>query len=495
MIQNVVPNPESADQLASIIVSGGFNLDILMGLAGVFLGLSVAVQAIQEIYKFLTTSKARAYRKALRDFLEESTGKEFERLDIKSMKVRGPFQPMKRQKPTHLLPMNRENLLRAVQKTAPDNVKRGIDVLTHEARVQKGIPRPPSPLLRQWIRELWTQVSNDGCARELFEQLEGWELVSRPPAAPAESSADEQNPEVEVTRTDVDAVSLLEGVKEKFLPSEKVVAEGYEQFANNFDHAYRRRNLRQTVVFAFLLALALNLPLSGLYQHASSLSPEELAAVVNSAVELYSAGLIQSESEKKEEPSGNTPQDDPKNEKEVNTEKPPETPPKEEQGATGESAAQEPTPISSGEASPVEADPSNQGDEAQLDDPTVAIAEQKSKKSSDQPAEATAEETGDQPLMTKLTALVNQLDEAAKVSVQIRQDDTPPFQAGWKTFETLWDKDRKGEISYHLLQCFFTALLVAFGAPFWHRLSTALLGMRKPAPTQTQGASREGEGS
>lgn len=266
---------------------GGFTLEALIALAGIFLGLAIAVQVLQEIYKYLTCSKARAYRIALRDFLGDWVDKAYGCEALRGMYVRGPFDLVKdlwrklwnlkkKSAPIGLLPFEKEELLHAVDRTTPEWIRRVIDTLKKERDLQQGTLAPPSPILRGLIEDAWTRYDRDTSARKTFDFLEQWEVTGQPQegsAAPALKTCD--------------AARVLEAFYQGYVPERRKVSEEFEQFAANFDHSYQRRNFRLTVTLATLFALVCGLPFTALYRQARSLAPEEAIRLAKSLNELY----------------------------------------------------------------------------------------------------------------------------------------------------------------------------------------------------------------
>lgn len=74
------------------------------------------------------------------------------------------------------------------------------------------------------------------------------------------------------------------------------------------------------------------------------------------------------------------------------------------------------------------------------------------------------------------------LDEmlAEQESRATRGDDRAPayYARGLQRMQALWERDRAGLFTY-LFNCLVTGIFVTFGAPFWHRLSKSLLGVRR----------------
>ena len=94
-------------------------LTTLIALAAMFLGLAVLVQIVQEIYKFLTSSKSRAYLKSVNDALGPLARDALRSDRSPQMKVRGPLQLFGFRRTGWLLPMNAGELENALVATAP----------------------------------------------------------------------------------------------------------------------------------------------------------------------------------------------------------------------------------------------------------------------------------------------------------------------------------------------------------------------------------------
>lgn len=179
----------------------GLDLQALLAMVAILLGLSIAAQVLQEIYKFLTASKSRAYKLTLRDFLGslQSSGDDEESWADKlydrsgsaaaaeSLFLRGPLQFGWKanwkgdKKKARLLPLDKQTLLNALDDTAPDWKRKAITALKKEAELQKGRPAAPSPIVRGLIDEAWKeyQAEDDG-PWKVFDFLGRWGAVKTP---------------------------------------------------------------------------------------------------------------------------------------------------------------------------------------------------------------------------------------------------------------------------------------------------------------------------
>lgn len=96
-------------------------VSIFAGFSAFMLGLCILVQVIQEIFKYLTNSKARAYTRALQDYLGLDPAK-LEGIDSHLM-VRKPWPFKAESSKTLLLPMEKDRLFAALIKLGSDQGK------------------------------------------------------------------------------------------------------------------------------------------------------------------------------------------------------------------------------------------------------------------------------------------------------------------------------------------------------------------------------------
>jgi hypothetical protein len=242
----------------------------LLSLAAAFLGLSLLVQVFQEVYKYLTSSKARAYENALVDFLGPHALKLKRPGALPDLLTRGPFEFLRRRPTGHLQPMNKDTLVTALERTAAPWIQRALDALHLESDIQKGTPADPSPSFQQFVREL-AAVSQGSpgyfTALELAEFLGTWHPGEQP----------------------LDAAAMLQALRHRFLPNVVHTEANFPQLEKNVDYAYRRRNLRQTFTFGLLTAIVFQLPVDRLYQHARSVPLDQAITAAERAQALYQA--------------------------------------------------------------------------------------------------------------------------------------------------------------------------------------------------------------
>src|SRR5918994_602831 len=128
----------------------------LLAITAWFLGLSVLVQVLQELYKFLTSSKSRAFEHALADFAGPFVVSRLQQ-DAR-LTVRGPLQFRRVSIAGRVLPMNADDLATAIEKGAPEWQRLAARALDFEAALQKGRPATPSPRLSQALAGLKEQL-------------------------------------------------------------------------------------------------------------------------------------------------------------------------------------------------------------------------------------------------------------------------------------------------------------------------------------------------
>lgn len=245
--------------------TGGSLGTMVLGLAASLLALAVFVQVVQEIYKFLTSSKSRAYANALRDYLGPWSATILKEGLLNDLKVRGPFQIGSRTPRKWLLPLSADSLQGALEATVPPWCQRMLQALNLEASLAAEQP-PSSPNWNQLVGELreaaTTDAPGNGTAKELVEFVDRWSKGKF--AAPA----------------------MLTGFRDKFLPHVDAAVGGFPQLMQQFDFAYRRRNLRQTFLLGFLVAFIGGYPIGVLYQKASRMTAEEAQALAQAATSL-----------------------------------------------------------------------------------------------------------------------------------------------------------------------------------------------------------------
>jgi hypothetical protein len=232
-------------------------LSTLLSLAAAFLAFSVAVQIFQELWKYLTSSKSRAYLLALEDFLGPWAN-DFLR-ETGQSSLRGPFQLFRFKPGRNILPMSREGIAAGLEQMAPAWVHRTLEAIRAEMSLQGFSPQPPSPLWKSFVGEL---AGGGPAADDVREFLEEWGKR-------------------------FDVRQMHAAFRRRFYRDTDAVLERFPSFERNFEYAYKRRNLRQTFTIALVFAFFFNLPFDVMYSKASAVSPDQAAALVEQAISLY----------------------------------------------------------------------------------------------------------------------------------------------------------------------------------------------------------------
>lgn len=384
------------------------SLSAMLSLAAMLLGLSVATQVVQELYKYLTSSKARAFKIALADFAGPWTKDLFTGGSSALMQVRGPFQFFKSKPSGVFLPTGKKELLSAFDDSLGDWLRYGLAILKRENQLQEasadGSPREPSHEFRKMQEELSkVDPRSPGFANarrlvSFFKNHGTWNPGDGEDAGPGGGESQAGG---------LDSGFLLQAFYQEFFPERVMMEERYSQFKENFQYTYERRNLRQTVLLSLGLALAFNFPFDELYRQATKLSPDEAVALAERMLDLSEKhGLAPA------------PPD----------EATPPTPPAEQpqEGAEPEAGA-------SGGTNP-------QADANSLHD------------------------------------IISALDAALGRKPDGDRGKTSSYLT--RGYRQIQDKAAEGSGSFfqYIFNCLVTAVFVSFGAPFWHRMTTSLLG-------------------
>jgi hypothetical protein len=274
-------------------------ISTLLALAATFLLLAVLVEIIQEFYKFLTSSKSRAYTIVLRDFLGPWANELLRPGVFPDPKVRGPFQWVRLSPKGKMLPMKKGDLVSAMESTLPLWVQRVLSQLNVEAGIQAGKPDAPSA---SW-KKLLTQIGNvergtSGfmTATEIAGFLEIWGHTWEHTDLDAQRAGRKRRPSTETTSGrpvkvgvlrasgQFDAARTVKAFRSQFLSHVDTAADRFPVLEENYEYSYQRRNIRHCFVIAMLLALACNLPFEELYRKASGLSVEQATRLAEQAL-------------------------------------------------------------------------------------------------------------------------------------------------------------------------------------------------------------------
>ena len=262
----------------------------LLGFAAYMLGLAILAQIIQEVYKYITSSKSRAYSKALTDFLGP-WAIQLLRSNF-GLIARGPFQ-LKRLRPKGIiLPLDKTQLISSLEKTSPHWVSKANTRLKQEVRYQGDKAQTPSSAWLDLLKELEkVEKGTSGYwnALEIVEWLKQknhkW-VREKSSKQRVKSRKQEVLGRITPPKT-INASDLLASFQEKFLPHIQEAADNFTQYQKNFEYTYKRRNLRQTFIIALIFTLLFQLNVGKIYQKAASMSPKETLALAEGYVQLY----------------------------------------------------------------------------------------------------------------------------------------------------------------------------------------------------------------
>lgn len=249
---------------------------VVLGLASMLLALAVVVQVLQEMYKYLTSSRGTLYAKVLVDVLGPWAAQLNQDAALVDLRARGPFQLFRIRPTGTILPMGEKDLVTALERTTPPWYRR----LLQELRAEAAHPdSAPSPRWRAFLQNL-SGVSPTSPeapnAQEIREFLTEWGHEF-----PGEPDGDVSVPSDFVPQAALDAFA------NRFTPQVQQASDQYPQLMRNFEYQYSRRNLRQTFLFGLLLAFAANLPMQRVYQLASAMSMEDALAAAEQATAIY----------------------------------------------------------------------------------------------------------------------------------------------------------------------------------------------------------------
>jgi hypothetical protein len=272
-------------------------LSAMLALAATMLGLSILVQIVQEVYKYLFSSKEKSYTNALIDFLGPWASQILEPGRVMKLQIRGPMQWFRFRPKQRLLPMERGELVSALELTAPTWVRQALERLKMEVDFQKDKTSAASPSPSPNWENLLTDLGNVEkgspgywSASQIKDFLlnHGHLIPGAHPLPDSEQGRPEKLGKVEFSKTQTWIASeILKAFQHQFLPHIVRAGDHFAQLQRNFEYQYERRNLRQTFIIALVMALLFNLSLQRLYQHATAVSPDEAVSLAETNLKLY----------------------------------------------------------------------------------------------------------------------------------------------------------------------------------------------------------------
>jgi hypothetical protein len=414
----------------------------VMSVVSALVMLSIATQILQELYKFLTDSKSRAYMRALGEFIGPLALKLPFVDDGTNLLVSGPFQVKRFRTTGKFQPLAKEVLISRIEQTAPPWIRRAQKCLEREAIMQDKTPAAPSPDLKEFLEDLAKVLKAKGAegywnAHELDKWLEPWHLQPSNEKKSETSGKSMESGQVSSKANkahEIDAAKMLISFREKFLPHVNAAERNFAQLNTNFEHINRRRNLRLTFLLSLVMILPLDFSLTTLFKNARRMSPQEAMALAQTATGMYQKFIGQGASAGNKEnaiasaPAGN-----------------------DQAGIEEENAATENFPDT---------------------DLTKDEADKKIKED-----------------MKNLEKLLTQLSRTKDVMDSYSQEAEAGLQ--WVGRERIighgvgfWSK--LWNLLLYLFQCALTAVAVCFGAPFWNDIAKTMLRRATPSSEQAQ---------
>lgn len=264
-------------------------LTVLLTLAATFLGLSIVVQVVQELYKYLRSSKSRAYLISLQDFLGPLAQELLRPGVLPDIRIRGPMQLKRVRSKGMVLPFKQDELASALERTAPPWIQRTLEHLNMEAKFQKDKPLPPSASWEKFLKELGN--SEKGAigywnAFEIAEFLKEWEYDWQQETL-KDNSEIKRIGTLTFKNTTLDAKQLLTAFRKKFLSYVENANQNFSKFEKNFEYTYTRANRRQTFIIAILITIIFNLPIDLLYRNAQQVDSEAAIKFAETTLEIY----------------------------------------------------------------------------------------------------------------------------------------------------------------------------------------------------------------
>lgn len=302
-------------------------LDIFLAFSAIIVSLSIIIQTLQEIYKYLTNSKSKAFSKAMYDYMGTLFDKIIQAPNIQDTKGRGPFQIFNFRPKDYIAPITKSQFEEALHSTLPTWKKILREKLIAESKLQNGTSALESVEWKLFVDQL-TQAeaysSNKSYFKEVIDFMKEWNLI-----------VDNPNKILEILDKNYilnsdtfDANQILKAFEIRFLEDHKYYLENYSHFYEKFTEQYKRRNFRQSFVIALLFCLVLNLPIQEVVKAAKSLKYEDALKILNSA-NLLQSNLNNFKNEAKSEQTANATTEntsnrdtlDNKNENKLNTPK------------------------------------------------------------------------------------------------------------------------------------------------------------------------------
>ncbi|MEW6051086.1 MAG: hypothetical protein AB1644_08525 [Candidatus Zixiibacteriota bacterium] len=254
-------------------------LSTILGIAASILALSVLVQVLQEMYKYLTNSKSLVYQQVLTDLLGPSVQRLWTAPEFAGLRVRGPFQLRRRRPGGALLPLPKDELVSALTRTAPLWTQRVMEQIQRE-RTASAAPTAPTSVWASLLAQLGEcQRGTPGfwVAREIAQFLALIEHDWRP----SENRVGHIS-----ASTEIDFARLELAFRDRFLPHVVRAERLFPLLDRHLEYANGRRNIRQTFVLGLLVTLVMGFSIQELFRQAYAMSPEDTVAIAERVVSI-----------------------------------------------------------------------------------------------------------------------------------------------------------------------------------------------------------------
>ena len=271
------------------------SLTLILGLSSILLGLSVIVQTLQEIYKYFSNSKSRAYSNAMRSYMGSIFSQVLQSSTIQDTRVQGPFQIFRYRPKNYTLPIDPDQLQKALYSSLSVWKKRAYDALKLESQIQNGAAASPSVEWRAFLTDLSRVPRNTQsafAADDVVRFLTDWQHS-------ATTDSDLIGKIDLDSNVVLDAKKMLTAFDARFFSQHRYYLDNYSSFNKAFDFQYRRRNSRHSVLIAILLTVTCNLPIQEVYKAASGMDESQAMALADQVMKI-------SQQESHPNPPGNT---------------------------------------------------------------------------------------------------------------------------------------------------------------------------------------------
>jgi hypothetical protein len=241
----------------------------LLGFSTIMFGLAILTQILQEVYKYITSSKSKAYSKAITDFLGAWATRALQ--SNLGIIARGPFQWMRLRPRGNLLPLEKEQLVNNLEKSAPYWINRMHSQLKKEIKFQNSENNVPTDNWQGLLTELGKVEKGTSGYWDAYE-IAKWLTQNKHVREISENSRTIGS----IThRESFDPSYLLDTFQENFMPHILEAETQFGRFQQNFEFTYKRRNLRQTFIIALVFSILFQLNISRIYRMAENMPSDE----------------------------------------------------------------------------------------------------------------------------------------------------------------------------------------------------------------------------